>query len=65
LDVTLDGGMVEAFGIGIDLFLPLDIPHVLDIFLKGFCACYGCYCLKLLHHVITIILRRLSNALPF
>jgi hypothetical protein len=51
LDVTLYGGMVEAFCRGIDfllLFLPLDIPHVLDIFFEGFCACYGCSCLKLL-----------------
>jgi hypothetical protein len=68
LDVTLYGGMVEAFSRGVDfliLFLPLDIPQVLDIFLERFCACHGCSCLKLLHHVITVILRRLSNALPF
>jgi hypothetical protein len=68
LDVTLYGGTVEAFGRGIDfllLFLPLDIPQVLDISLEGFCACYGCSHLKLLHHIITVILRRLSNALPF
>jgi hypothetical protein len=34
LDVTLHGGMVEAFVRGIDfllLFLPLDSPQVLDI----------------------------------
>jgi hypothetical protein len=33
LDVTLYGGMVEAFGRGIDFllsFLPLDDPQVLD-----------------------------------
>jgi hypothetical protein len=68
LDVTLHGGMVEAFGRGIDfllLFLPLDNPQVLDIFFKGFSAFHGCSRLKLLHHVITVILRRLSNALPF
>jgi hypothetical protein len=62
LIITLYGGMVEAFGRGID-FLLLFLS--LDIFLKGFCACYGCSRLKLLHHVITVILRRLSNALPF
>jgi hypothetical protein len=68
LDVTLHGGMVEAFGRGIDfllLFLPLVIPQVLDIFFKEFYACYGCSCLKLLHHVIMVILKRLSSALPF
>jgi hypothetical protein len=68
LDVTLHEGMVEAFGRGIDfllLFLPLDIPQVLEIFFKGFCACHGCSRLKLLHHVIMVILRRLSNVLPF
>jgi hypothetical protein len=60
--------MIEAFDRGIDfllLFLPLDIPHDLDIFLKELFACYVCSHLKLLHHVITVILRRLSSALPF
>jgi hypothetical protein len=45
LDVTLHGGMVEAFGRGIDfliLFLPLGNPQILDIFFKGFSACHGC-----------------------
>jgi hypothetical protein len=38
LDVTFYGGMVEAFGRGIDfllLFPPLGNPQVLDIFFKG------------------------------
>jgi hypothetical protein len=68
LDVTLHGGMVEAFGRGIDfllLFLPLDNPQILDFFFKGFCACHGCSHLKLFHHVIMVILRRLGSPLPF
>jgi hypothetical protein len=68
LDVTLYGGTVEAFGTSIDFFIlfpPLGNPQVLDIFFKGFSACLGCPRLKLLHHVITVILRRLSSALPF
>jgi hypothetical protein len=68
LDVTFYGGVVEAFGGGVDfclLFLPLGNPQVLDILFKGFSACHGFSRLKLLHHVITVILRRLSNALPF
>jgi hypothetical protein len=68
LDVTLHGGMVEAFDKGIDfllLFLPLDNPQVLDFFFKGFCVYHGCSRLKLFHHVITVILRRLGSALPF
>jgi hypothetical protein len=43
LDVTFYGGMVEAFGRGIDfllLFLPLGNPQVLDILFKGFSACH-------------------------
>ena len=68
LDVIFRGGEVEAFGGGIEfhlLFLPLGNPQVLDIFFKGCSACHGCSRLKLLHHVITVILRRLSDAFPF
>jgi hypothetical protein len=68
LDVTFYGGMVEAFGRGIDFLLllpPLGNPQVLDILFKGFSACHGCSRLKLLHHEIMVILRRLSNAFPF
>jgi hypothetical protein len=67
-DVTLYGGMVEAYGRGFDfllLFLPLAFSHGLDTLLKGFCACYGCSHLKLLHHIIMVILRRLRNRLSF
>jgi hypothetical protein len=38
LDVTFNGGMVEASGRGIDFLLllpPLGNPQVLDIFFKG------------------------------
>ena len=40
LDVTFYGGMVEAFGRGIDfllLFAPLGNPQVLDIFEREMC----------------------------
>ena len=39
LDVTFYGGMVEAFGRGVDFLLLLPLlgnPQVLDIFFKGF-----------------------------
>ena len=68
LDVTFCGGVVEAFGGGVEFYLlfpPYGNPQILDIFFKGCSACHGCSRLKLLHHVITVILRRLSNALPF
>jgi hypothetical protein len=60
------GGVVEAlvmcFG-----FLLLMFSHAffrkLSILLKGVCACYGCPLLKLLHHVITVIVRRFSMSL--
>jgi hypothetical protein len=58
LDVTFYGGVVEAFGRGIDsllLFPPLDNPQVLNIFFKGFSTCHGCSRLKLLLHVITVV----------
>jgi hypothetical protein len=44
LDVTFHGGMVEAFGRGVDfllLFPPFVNPQVFDIFFKGFSACQG------------------------
>jgi hypothetical protein len=48
-------------------FLNLSLSHVLlgklGILLKGFCEYYGCPLLKLFHHVITVILRRLSMTL--
>jgi hypothetical protein len=68
LDVTLYGGMFEAFGRGIDfllLFLPLNIPQVLDIFSRDFVHATVVPVSSFLHHVITVILRRLGSALPF
>jgi hypothetical protein len=48
-------------------FLTLSLAHILfeklGILLKGFCAYYGCPLLKRFHHVITVILRRLSMTL--
>jgi hypothetical protein len=48
-------------------FLTLNFAHALlgklGILLKGFCPCYGCPLIKLFHHVITVIVRRLSMTL--
>jgi hypothetical protein len=69
LFVTLCGAcgcMVEALVMSFG-FVLLMFDHAflgeLSILLKGVCACYGCPLLKLLHHVITIIVRRLSMTL--
>jgi hypothetical protein len=60
------GGMVEALVMSFG-FLLLMFAHVLlgkiDILLKGFCACYYCPLLKLFHHIIMVILRKLSMTL--
>jgi hypothetical protein len=57
------GGVVETLVMSIN-FLLLMFSHgflrELSILLKGVCACCGCPLLKLLHHVIMVILRRLS-----
>jgi hypothetical protein len=48
-------------------FLTLSLAHVLlrelSIVLKGVCACYRCFLLKLLHHVSTVIVIRLRMTL--
>ena len=60
------GGMVEALVMSFG-FLLLMFAHAFlgehSILLKGVCACYGGPLLKLLHHVITVIVRRLSMTL--
>jgi hypothetical protein len=48
-------------------FITLIISHAflgkLGPLLMGFCTCYGCPFLKLLHHVVMVLLRRLSMTL--
>jgi hypothetical protein len=60
------GGVVEALVMSFG-FLLLMFAHSflgeLSILLKRVCAFYGCPLLKLLDHVITVIVRRLSMTL--
>jgi hypothetical protein len=61
------GGVVEAvvmsFGFLLLMFAHAFLGEV-SILSKGVCACNDCPLLKLFHHVIMVIVRRLSMSLP-